>query len=185
MIKAALAGGFRIFEVSMQTPHALRIIESYQKKENCCFGVSAVTDGEMAQRAINAGVKFLSNQYTDPEIINVAKNNNIFVIQGAATPTEAFEAYQMGADLVKIYPAGFGGGPNFLKSLRSALPFIKFIAHGNVTLDSFMEYLKSATAVCLGSALFDRGLIRSDNWGQVTERAKQFTQKIDIIKVTK
>ncbi len=185
MLKAAAAGGFRIFEVSMQTPQAIRLIETYAKKDNFLVGAGMVSDGEMAQRVINAGAKFLANQYTDPDVIHVAKNNDGFVIQGAATPTEAFEAYQLGADLVKIYPAGFAGGPNFVKAIRGSLPFIKFIAQGDVTLENFTDYLKNCVAVCVGNGLFDRSLVRQDNWAQVTERAKQFSQKLEALKVTK
>ena len=81
------------------------------KKEGILFGAGAILDGEMAQRAVNAGAKFLASLYTDDEIVNVAKNNDSFVIQGASTLTEVFNAYQCGADLVRIYPAGFLGGP--------------------------------------------------------------------------
>ncbi len=59
MIKAATIGGFHLFEISMQTPQAVRLIETYSKKEGFLFGAGSVTDGEMAQRAINAGAKFL------------------------------------------------------------------------------------------------------------------------------
>lgn len=185
MIKAAIAGGFKIFEISLQTPHAIRIIETYAKKDNLLMGAGNVADGEMAQRAINAGAKYLANQYTDRDVINVAKNYDAFVIQGAATPTEAFNAYQFGADLVRIYPAGFSGGPNFIKILRNHLPFIKFIAQGDIALDNVTDYLKYCVAVSIGKALYDRSLIRHDNWAEVTERAKQFSQKLEALKVTK
>ena len=185
MIKAAVAGGFHILEISMQTPHATRLIESYAKKENLLIGAGNVAGGELAQRAINSGAKYLANQYTDLEVINVAKNSDSFVIQGAATPTEAFNAYQLGADLVRIYPAGFLGGANYVKGLRNHLPFIKFLAQGDVTLENVADYLKYCVAVSIGKALFDRSLIRQDNWTEVTERAKQFSQKLEALKVTK
>ena len=185
MIKAAAAGGFRIFDISTQTPQALRLIETWSKKEGYFVGAGSVQDGEMAQRAINAGAKFLSNAYTDRDVINVAKNNDTFVIAGAMTPTEAFEAYQFGADLIKIYPAGFIGGPAYLKALRGPMPFLKLIAGGEVTLEEAPEYLKHCIAVSIGKNLFDKALIRSDKWSEITERAKQFTQKLESLKVVK
>jgi 2-dehydro-3-deoxyphosphogluconate aldolase / (4S)-4-hydroxy-2-oxoglutarate aldolase len=185
MMKAAYSGGFRIFELSLQIPQALRLIESYNKKDSMLIGAGGVTDGEIAQRAINAGAKYLANLYTDLDVINVAKNNDSFVIQGASTLTEAFQAYQLGADLVRIYPAGILGGPNFIKSLRSHLPFIKFLAQGDITLENAQDYLKYCVGISAGKALYDRGLIRQDNWTEVTERARQFTQRIDSLKVTK
>ena len=185
MIKAAAAGGLRIFDISAQTPQAIRLIETYSKKDNYFVGAGSVLDGEMAQRAINAGAKFLSNPYTDRDVINVAKNNNTFVIAGATTPTEAFNAWQFGADLVKIYPAGLAGGPAYLKAIRGPLPFLKLIAGGDVTVENAPEYLKHCVAVSVGKSLFDKALIRSDKWSEITERAKQFTQKLESLKVAK
>lgn len=185
MIKAASAGGIRIFEISMQTPQAVRLFESYSKKDGLLFGAGTVIDGEMAQRAINAGAKFLSTQYTDREVINVAKHNDTFVISGAFTPTEVVNAYQAGADLIEIYHAGHAGGTGYMKSLRTLLPHIKLTASGGITAENAFEYLKHCISVSLYKALFDRSLIRSDNWAEIKERAKQFTQKLESLKVAR
>ena len=185
MIRAAAEGGLHLFEISMQTPQAVRLLETYSKKEGLIFGAGTVTDGEMAQRAVNAGAKFLSSHYTDHDVISVAKNSDSFVVQGASTPTEAFNAYQSGADLIKIYHAEFAGGPDYLKALRGPMPFLKLAADGDVTLENAFEYLKHCVAVSLGKALFDKSLVRSDNWSEITERAKQFTQKLESLKVPK
>lgn len=185
MIKAATNGGFRIFEISMQTPQALRLLETHSKREGFLFGAGTVTDGEMAQRAINAGAKFLVSPYTDRDVISVAKNNDSFVIQGAFTPTEVMTAYQVGADIVQIYHAGFAGGPNYVKTIRGLFPFIKLMATGGVTLENVFEYLKYTVAVTSRKGLFDKSLIRTDNWTEIAERAKQFTQKLEALKVAK
>ena len=185
MIKAAMSGGFKIFEISMQTPQALKIFETYAKKEDVLFGAGAVHDGEIAQRAINAGAKFLSCNYLDRDVISVAKNNDSFVIQGAMTPTEAVSAFQVGADLIKIFPAKHVGGPAFIKSIRRSLPFLKVVAEGDVSMDDAFDYLRYCVAASLEKAIFDKGLVRSDNWAEITERAKQFTQKIEAPNIAK
>lgn len=186
MIKAALAGGFRIFEVSLQTPQALRIIEAYSKKEGILVGAGTVTDGEIAQRAIKSGASFVSTPYTDREVIIVAKHNASFAIQGALTPTEVMNAYQMGADLVMINPIASSGGPQYLKSLKNAVPSsTKLIVAGGVSLESVFDYLKDSLAVCVKQSLFEKPLVRTDNWQQITERARQFSEKLETIKVSR
>lgn len=185
MIKAATAGGFRIFEISMQTTQSTRLLETYSKKEGFLFGAGMVTDGEMAQRAINAGARFLSSHYTDRDVINVAKNNDGFVIQGAMTPTEAVNAYQLGADLIKIYDVRFIGGSAYLKSLRGPLPFLKLVADGGIECEDVLEYLKHCVAVSIGKSLFEKTLVRSDKWTELAERARQFTQKVESLKIPK
>ncbi len=185
MIKAASEGGIRIFEISLQTSQAIRLIENYSKKDNYLFGAGTVTDGEMAQRAINAGAKFISSHYTDKDVITVAKNKDIFVIQGASTPTEAVNAFHLGADLVNIYPASFLGGPAYLKFLRGPLPFLKLAASGDITADNAFDYLKYTSAVYLDKALFDKSLVRSHSWSEIKLRAKQLTQRLDSLKVSR
>jgi 2-dehydro-3-deoxyphosphogluconate aldolase/(4S)-4-hydroxy-2-oxoglutarate aldolase len=185
MIKAAMAGGIRTFEVSMHTPQALRLIENYSKREGILVGAASLTDGEMTQRVVNAGAKFVSSQYTDRDIISVAKHNDSFVIQGALTPNEVMNAHQLGADAIKIYPVDSMGGVEYMKDLRAALPAVKLIADGEPTLENAFEYLKYCVAVTLREAICDRPLVRTDNWLEMTERSKQFTQRLETHKVVK
>lgn len=185
MIKAAAEGGIKMFEISINVPQSPRILESYSKKEGFLFGAGAVTDGEVAQRAINAGAAFISSHYTDQEIINVAKHNDVFVIQGVSTTTEAFEAYRYGADCVKFFPAGPIGGPEHLHHIHGALPFLKLTAEEGIDLENLFDYLKHCLAVFVRRALFDKALVRQNNWAEITERAKKFTQKVESLKVVK
>lgn len=185
LLKAVTEGGIKIVEVTMSIPQATRLIENWSKKEGLLVGAGTVIDGEMAQRAINAGAKFLSSHYTDRDVVSVGKNNSTFLIQGAVTPTEAVNAWQLGADLIKIYPADFYGGPNYIKALKGPLPFIKFMASGEITFENAFDYLKYACGVALGRSFFDRALIRSNNWQAITDRTRQLTQKLESLKVAK
>lgn len=185
MIKAAADGGFRIFEISSYIPQAFRLIENYSKKEGFVFGAGGITDGEIAQRAINAGAAFVASNYTTQDVINVARHNDSFVIQGVSTPTEAVEAYHYGADLVKFFPAGILGGPDFVREIHDAIPFLKVVAEGAVSQDNAFEYLKHCVAVFVDRALFDKPLVRQDNWTEITERAKRLTQKLESLKAIK
>lgn len=185
MLSAVTSNGIKIIEITMTVPQATRVIENWSKKEGILVGAGTVTDGEMAQRAINAGARFLVSHYTDRDVITVGKNNNALLIQGAVTPTEAVNAWQMGVDLVSIYPVEFFGGPGYIRSLKGPLPFVKFIAAGAITLENAFDYLKYACAVSLNHAFFDQGLIRSNNWTEIGERTRQLTQKLEALKVSK
>ncbi len=185
MLKAVTTGGIKIVEITMTIPQATRLIENWSKKEGLLVGAGTVTDGEMAQRAINAGARFVTSHYTDRDVVSVGKNNNTFLIQGAATPTEAVNAWQTGADLVNLYPAELLGGPSYVKALKGPLPFIKFLASGEITLENAFEYLKYACAVALNHSFFDKALIRANNWTEIAERTRQLTQKLESLKVSK
>ena len=188
--RAVIAGGFKLIEVAMTTPQAARVIETLAKKENGkgehFIGAGTVTDGEIAQRAIHAGAKFISSQFTDKAILTVCKNNNTFVIQGAATPTEVVEAGALLVDLINLYPIDLIGGRAFLKRLRKFCQTSRFLVSGGVTCDNVMDYIHDgATAVAIGRAICDKTLIRAHNWQEITERAKKFQQKLETLKVAR
>ncbi len=185
MLKAVTAGGIKVVEITMTIPQATKLIESWSKREGLLVGAGTVTDGEMAQRAINAGARFLTSHYTDRDVISVAKNNNVFLIQGAVTPTEAVNAWQLGVDLVKIYPVHSYGGPSYVRAVKGPLPFIKFMASGDITLENAFDYLKYACAVSLNQSFFDKALVRANNWSEITDRTRQLTQKLESLRVAK
>ncbi|MDP3921562.1 MAG: bifunctional 4-hydroxy-2-oxoglutarate aldolase/2-dehydro-3-deoxy-phosphogluconate aldolase [Candidatus Omnitrophota bacterium] len=185
MIQAAIAGGVRIFQISTQTPQAIRLIETYSKKQDILVGAGSVSDGEATQRAINAGARFVLTPYTDRDIISVAKNNDTFVIQGALTPTEAVDAHHLGADLIMIYHAEMAGGPQYLKTLRNFAPFLKLAAAGGVTTDNFHEYLKYGVATFMRRSIFAKPLVRSNNWAEITQNARKVTEKLESLKVSR
>ncbi len=185
VLKAVTAGGVKIVEITVTIPQATRLIESWSKQEGLIVGAGTVTDGEMAQRAINAGAKFVSSPYTDRDVISVAKNNDVFLIQGAVTATEAVNAWQQGVDLIKVYPAEAFGGPCYIRSLKGPLPFLKFMASGEITLENAFDYLKYACAVTIHQPVLDKALIRAHNWQEITDRCRQLTQKLETLKVSK
>ncbi|MDE2508312.1 MAG: hypothetical protein KGM43_13955, partial [Planctomycetota bacterium] len=98
----------------------------------------------------------------------------LFGLPGAFTPTEVVNAWESGADVVKIFPADVGG-PNYLKSLRGPLPQIRLMPTGGVDLETAEAFLK-AGACCLGvgSALVDPRLVREGDYATLRERAAAF-----------
>ena len=147
-------------------------------------GLGYVLNGEDAQRAIDAGAKFISSPFTSSEITSLAKNCGALVMQGVATPTEAWEAQQLGADIARVFPAELLGGPVFVKLLRNTFPHLKMVAHGNVTLDNILDYVKTgATAVAIWGTLIEKSWVRYHDWEAIAERAKHFVEKIESLKV--
>lgn len=183
---AVIAGGIKILEITPQVPQVFKLIENCAKLPDVLIGFGSAIDGEQAHRAITAGARYVSTHYTDRNILTVCKNNDIPVIQGASTVTEVMEAYQLGVDLIKIYPANFLGEAPYVKRLKRSFPFLKLIPAGGVTVENFMDYIKVGAVACvIGRSLCDKTLIRGHQWPEITERARQLTQKIEALKVTR
>lgn len=179
VIEALVSGGVRAIEITSTIPQAMRLLESFSKRDDVLVGAGPVLDGDAALRAIEAGARFIDSSHTDKDIIAVCKNFNVTVIQGVATPTEAVEAHQMGADFVKLFPADLLGGVDALRVVRETFPFLKLIPSGGVSLENCTAYLKAgAAALALSGALIDRALVRDSNWKEITERAKLFRSRI-------
>jgi len=92
---------------------------------------------------------------------------------GALTPTEVVQAWNAGADFVKIFPAGAVGGPSYLKALKAPLPQIELVPSGGVSLKTAADFIKAgAAALGVGADLVD---IKAQS-SLITERAKQYVE---------
>jgi 2-dehydro-3-deoxyphosphogluconate aldolase / (4S)-4-hydroxy-2-oxoglutarate aldolase len=184
--KAVIDGGINIIEVIPNVTQSTKLVETLSKIKDVVVGFGSASDGEQAYRAITSGAQYVSTLYLDKNMIAVCKNNDVLVIPGASTLTEAVEAHNCGADLIRVFPVHFLGEAAYIKALRRSAPFLKLIPSGGIHLDSFVDYVKSgATACVLGLGLYDSATIRSHQWSEITARAKQFTQKLDSLKITR
>ncbi len=180
--KALVAGGVKCIEITMTTPNALEIIKDLSKKlnRNMLIGAGTVINAQMAKDVIEAGAEFVVSPVMRPEIIKVARDNDKAMISGAFTPTEILEAWESGADLVKVFPAT-ALGPKYFKDVRGPLPQVKLTPTGGVNVDNTAEFMK-AGAVCIGvgSALLNKKMIAEKDWDGITKLAKAFVEQVRI-----
>lgn len=180
VIDSLVAGGVRAIEVTLDSENALEIINTIQKKygNEVVIGAGTVLDSEGAYNAISNGAQFIFAPTLSESTIKVAKRYNKLAIPGVFTPTEILQAYEYGADIVKIFP-GSVLGPQFIKDVRGPLSHIKMMPTGGITLTNLGEYIKAgAVAVGVGSSLLDKNLIDSENWDALTALAKAFVQEV-------
>ena len=110
----------------------------------------------------------------DPEVVDACRQLDVPILSGALTPTEAVTAWDLGADVIKIFPAEFFG-PAYIKSLRAPFPQIKFLPTGGVTPQTVGDFLKAgAFATAAGSALVSPVALKAHDWAAITARAREF-----------
>jgi 2-dehydro-3-deoxyphosphogluconate aldolase / (4S)-4-hydroxy-2-oxoglutarate aldolase len=151
---ALLGAGVRFIEVTIDSPAAVSFLESAAKDfKGALFGAGTVTVPDLAEKAIQAGARFLVTPNFNPEVIRVARSHRIPIFSGAMTPTEIFSAYQAGAEVIKVFPAATLGSAYF-KELRGPFPEIPLMATGGITLDNAPDFFAAgATALGVGSSL--------------------------------
>jgi 2-dehydro-3-deoxyphosphogluconate aldolase/(4S)-4-hydroxy-2-oxoglutarate aldolase len=173
-------GGVLGIEITMTVPDAINVIKkaSAELGNYMNIGVGTVLDAVTAQKAIDAGAKYVVSPVFKQEIIDAAHKNNIPVMPGALTPTEAQTAFEAGADIIKIFPADVVGMA-FFKGILAPMPYLKLMPTGGVSLTNAGEWLKAgACAVGVGSALLDKKAISSGNYQVLTDNAKILMESI-------
>lgn len=146
--------GVQMFEVSLTSADALRVIETIAARlgGRVQLGAGTVLTPEDVSRVRDAGATYVVTPALAPSVAH-AVDAGIPVLCGALTPTEIVSASALGVDAVKIFPASVMG-PKYLKDLRAPFPDTPLIPVGGVDADSIAAYLANgATAVGVASPL--------------------------------
>ena len=179
--EALLEGGVNFVEITMTVPGALKIIEKASDKLNdkgVYIGVGTVLKAETGRAAILAGASYVVSPIHNPDVIEMCKGYNVAMMPGAMTPTEAFTAWQAGADVIKIFPADVGG-PRFFRDMRGPLPDLKLMPTGGVNLETASEFIKAgAYAVGVGGALVAKSLIAARDFDAIALNAQKFVKVV-------
>ena len=178
--EAVAAGGVRHIEFTMTTPGALEMLREVSAgfDGDAVFGAGTVLDAESARAAILAGARFIVAPNLNPEVITLCNRYSVVSMPGALTPTEIMQAWDLGADVVKVFPASTFG-PGYIKAVMAPLPQVRLAPVGGVNLDNAEAYIR-AGAACLGvgSSLVDRKLVAAEDWEALTARAAGFVQAV-------
>ena len=184
-IDAIREGGVSVLEITMTVPGAIGVIEEVAARygSDALVGAGTVLDPETATACISAGARFVVSPALNVETIACCRRHDVAVMPGALTPTEVVQAWNAGADFVKVFPAGAVGGPGYLKALKAPLPHIELVPTGGVSLKTAADFIKAgAAALGVGADLVDINAIREGQAAVITERAKQF---IEIVRAAR
>jgi 2-dehydro-3-deoxyphosphogluconate aldolase/(4S)-4-hydroxy-2-oxoglutarate aldolase len=173
--RALAAGGLSCIELTMTTPGAVDLCAQVAREmPGVLLGLGTVLDAETARAGIAAGARFIVTPALRPTVIAACQAAGVPVLSGALTPTEVYNAWELGADVIKIFPAEFFG-PAYIRSLKAPFPQIKFLPTGGVTPETVGDFLRAgAFATAAGSALVSPSALKSGNWPAITARAAQY-----------
>lgn len=178
--QALQEGGVRALEITMTTPSALELIASLAEKKapGILIGAGTVLDVATATRAIQARADFIVSPVLNVDLIQACRRSDVFVVPGAFTPTEILMAWEKGADVVKVFPAG-SVGPKYFQDIKGPLPHVRLMPTGGVTLKNAREFIEcGACCVALGTALLDKRAIDSEDWAELKRRAAALVESL-------
>jgi len=180
VVEALLQAGLPVAEITMTVPNAIDAIGAVAKRfpGKVLVGAGTVTDAETARRAVDAGAEFIVTPCLVPEVrevIEAAHRADVAVLPGALTPTEVFEAFRLGGDMVKVFPAQSVGGAAYLRALRGPFPDIPLVPTGGVTLENLAELFQAgAAAVGVGTELISKDALDRRDYAAIGALAKRF-----------
>jgi len=177
---AIKAGGVKVIEVTMTTPGALGVIETAKSRygEDVLFGAGSVLDTETARVAILAGADFIVAPTLNLDVVALCNRYSIPMMPGCYTPTEALTAWEAGADMIKLFPASFGGA-GLVKAILAPLPHLEIVPVGGVNLNTAADFIrKGAAALGVGSSLVNQELLESNDLDELIHRAEAFIQEV-------
>ena len=161
IVQACYAGGIRVFEFVNRGEQALAVFKQLQGfvAQQCpdmILGIGTIYKAAEAEQFIAAGAAFVVQPLATAEVADVCRAHDIPWLPGAFTPTEIYNASELGAAVVKIFPGNLVG-PDYVKALRGPMPHIKLMVTGGVepTRESVSAWFGAGVnAVGMGSQLF-------------------------------
>lgn len=177
-MRAAVDGGFRIVEFTLNTPGALDHIAAFAAEPELVVGAGTVLGVDDAERAVAAGARFLVSPVADPEVIRWCVAHAVLCIPGCYTPTEMLSAHRLGAHVIKLFP-GPTDGPNYVRVCRGPLPFLRIFPTSGVTEANVCEYLAAGSfGVGFVNCLFEPQDLAAGRFDQIRDRAARMVAKV-------
>jgi 2-dehydro-3-deoxyphosphogluconate aldolase/(4S)-4-hydroxy-2-oxoglutarate aldolase len=180
VIDAIAEGGVRALEITMTVPGATELIAGLAPALPAGFvlGAGTVLDVETAARVIDAGAQFVVSPVFRRPTLAACHERDVASMPGCFTPTEILDAWDAGADIVKVFPAT-ALGPTFFKDVRGPLPHVKLMPTGGVSLDNAGDWIRAgAVAVGVGTALLDARAIAAGDYGVLRANAERIVGNV-------
>ena len=154
---AAIEGGIGTIEITTTVPSWYEIVRGLigTTLGKVPIGVGTVWDPGAVGEAKEAGADFVVPPVVLPEVAEACRKEDILCVLGALTPTEIYHARLAGANIVKVFPVGPVGGPDYIRSLQGPMGGVPLWASGGVEIEHIPAYLRlGVKAVGLTGALF-------------------------------
>lgn len=173
--RALLDGGLPCAEITFRTQAAEEVIKGIAENiPEIILGAGTVLTTAQAQKAVNAGAKFIVSPGTNPKVIDWCLEHGVPVFPGVATPTEIEMALDKGLDILKFFPAEAMGGVEMLKAIAAPYNKVRFIPTGGINAQNLADYLRLPMVfACGGSWFVKANLISEGKFGEITRLTKE------------
>lgn len=176
--------GFTTIEITLNTPEALSVISSLasEYKGELNVGAGTVSTLDDLAAAITAGANFIVTPIFKAEVVKKCVSMEVPIFPGAFSPTEIYEAWELGASMVKLYPASVVGS-DYVSAVLAPLNKVKLMPTGGIHLSNMLAFMKAgATSLGIGSELFDKKIIQKRDSEAMLNHFTLFAQQMQLSK---
>ena len=178
LAKALYNGGLKVLEITLRTDAALDAIRAIKAGlPEAIVGAGTIIDGETLRAAVDAGSTFLVSPGVNESLLAAAKDCDVPLLPGVATPSEAMRLYEQGFTALKFFPAEAAGGAPMLKSIGGPLPQLAFCPTGGIDPEKAEKYLALNNVRCVGGSwMAPKDLVEQQQWTQIEQLAQVASQ---------
>jgi 2-dehydro-3-deoxyphosphogluconate aldolase/(4S)-4-hydroxy-2-oxoglutarate aldolase len=186
LAEALCRGGLPCVEIAFRTDaaeEAIRLIGAAQPE--MLVGAGTVLSVAQAQKAVDAGARFIVSPGFDPKVVDWCLKQEVAVIPGIATSTEALMALDKGLRVLKFFPAEELGGIPMLQAISAALIGVKFLPTGGITPANMPTYLRLPMVFAVaGSWLAAAKMIAAGDFEEIKRLAGEAVVAVHHVRQT-
>ncbi len=176
LVEASISAGLKTIEITMNTRGAATLIEKAVATggKRLTVGAGTVLSVKSLEIAFNAGATFIVTPALVEDVMKYCVKNKMPVFPGALTPQEIYNAWNAGATMVKVFPAG-SFGPKYFKEIKGPFNDIELLACGGVTPENTKEYFScGASAIAFGAEVFKKEWLAGKDFKSIGEAIKRY-----------
>ena len=171
LAEALVAGGLRVVEITLRTAAGVDAIRRIAAGD-AVVGAGTVVEPSQVDAAVEAGARFVVSPGSNPGVIERARELDVVVLPGIATPTELMSAARLGLDLVKFFPAEPFGGATTVRALSSVMPGMRFVPTGGIAADTAGSYLALDSVLAVGGSwMVPNEVVAGRDWTSIERLA--------------
>lgn len=180
IVRACYDGGAKVVEFTNRGDFAYQTFTELARWANrelpdLIMGVGTIVDPATAILFIDSGANFIVGPIFNPEVAKICNRRKVAYVPGCSSPSEISKAEEMGADIVKVFPARVLT-PYFIKAMLAPCPWSKLMPAGGVktTREDVFAWIKAGVAALnVGGALIDKDLVKAGDFKGIREKVEQ------------
>ncbi len=177
LAEALVAGGLPVLEVTLRTPVALDAIRAMSAVPGGVVGAGTLLNPRDVKAAKAAGAKFGVSPGLTDELLAACEDEDLPLLAGTATISEAMRLLARGYDVAKFFPAEVNGGVPALKAFHGPLPQMTYCPTGGISPGNAASYLALPNVLCVGGSwVVSKALMTGGEWGEIEQLARTASQ---------